>query len=213
MADTKISGLTNLAILADADRIAIAEASAPTATISATLATLRGYLQANGGLPYLKRLGITAGTTLTTMTELTDFTVALAAGRWRFEYWLQVSSNTLANSFKFAVDHSGTTTTFVYTLSVMGNSDLAAVGSWDQEVNATTGFVLSSFATRIKNTTLGPGVAVDTADVYLFVRISGRFESSTSGNFKLMYGSEVAGNLTSVHSMSCVLLYNLTATV
>jgi hypothetical protein len=213
MADTKISALTDLTLLADLDRIAVAEASALDATVSCTLVTLRRYLQSLGGLAYIVRGGGIYNTTVTSMTELTDFTVALAAGAWRFEYWLQVQSGTLTNAFKFAVDHSGTTSSFVYTMMVMGNSALAAVGAWDQEVNATTGFVISSFATRVKNTTLGPGTGVDTISANLLVRISGRLQSSTSGNLKLMFGSEVATNTTTVQALSTLLLYNLTNTV
>jgi hypothetical protein len=213
MADTKISALTDLTVLADLDRIALAEASALDVPVSCTLVTLRSYLQSLGGLPYIQRAGGITTTTVTSMTEVTDLTVALAAGAWRFEYWLEAQSGTLTNAFKFAVDHSGTTSTFVYTMMVMGNSAIAAVGAWDQEVNAMTGFVVSSFATRIKNTTLGPGTGVDTISANFLVRISGRLQSSTSGNLKLMVGSEVATNTTTVQALSTVLLYNLTNTV
>jgi hypothetical protein len=213
MADTKISGLTDLTILATGDRIAVAEASALDATVSCSLATLRSYLQSVGGMAYVKGLSTGMSTTVTTMTEVTGLTVALAAGGWRFEYWLEVTSGNVANSFKFAVDHSGTTASFLYTLLVMGNLATAAVGAWDQEVNATTGFVLSSFATRVKNTTLGPGTGVDTTFSGFLVRISGRLQSSTSGNLKLLIGSEVATNQTNLSDRSCVLLYNLTNTV
>lgn len=212
MADTKISALTDMTDLADGDSVPIADATDLVATKRCTLARLRTFLQSVGGMLYIKRLGTSASTTLTSMTEAANLTVSLAAGRWRVEYWLLANSDSTANSFKFALDHSGTTTSFVYWMSVMGSSDLAAVGSWDQEINATTGFVLSSFATRVKNTTLGPGVGVD-ATSNLLVRLSGTFQSTTSGSLKLMFGSEVGGATTFLNDRSVLLLHNLTNTL
>jgi hypothetical protein len=213
MADTKISDMTDLATLADGDELAVADASDLTANKSFTLATLRGYLQglhtAVGGLPLIKTLTSDATENETaSMAEVTGLTyTSQPLGRWIFEYNLIVQTADVANSFKFAVDHSGSTLTFLYWMHVMGNSATAAVGAWDQEVNATTGFVISSFGTRVKNTTLGPGTGVDTANADVQVKIIGMFQNTGIGNLKLMHGSALTqANGTTVKAGSSLML-------
>jgi hypothetical protein len=219
MADTKISDMTDLTTLADGDELPVADASDLTANKSFTLATLRGFLQGIngpviGGLPLIKTLASDATENETaSMAEVTGLTYSSQpAGRWLFEYNLIVQTADVANSFKFAVDHSGTASSFMYWMLVMGNSATAAVGAWDQEVNATTGFVISSFATRLKNTTLGPGTGVDTANADVLVKLVGMYETVTTGNLKLMHGSALtqANGTTVKAGSSLVLLVNAT---
>lgn len=213
MADTKISALTDMTDPEENDALPICDASDLATAKRCTLGSLRNFLQSVGGMLYVKRLGTSASTSLTTMTEATNLTVIVPAGVWRFDYWLLMTSDVTTNTFKIAVDHSGTTTSFVYWMLVLGNSDLGSVGTWDQEINLTTGVCLSSFGTRVKNTTLGPGVSVDAAASSLLVRVSGLFQSTTTGSLKLLWGSEVGGVLSSLNLNSTLLVHNLTNTV
>jgi hypothetical protein len=173
------------------------------------------FLRGTFGFPYVKRLASDATENETaTMAEITGLTITTPlGGKYIFEYYLRVHSLDVLNSFSFAVNYTGSTSSFDYWMSVMGNSAAGAVGAWDQEVNATTGFVLSSFGTRIKNTTLGPGTGVDTANADMMVRITGMFVAATSGDLKLMHASElVQANGTTVKAGSAVILTNVDTT-
>lgn len=211
MADTKISALTNLTDLADDDRIPVADASDLTVTQSLTLATLRTFLL-QSAMRYVKRLGSDHVNSSEVSETVTGLTATIPSGDWRFDYWLVVQLNP-ANTIQFAINHTGTTSSFVMWISAMGSSAAAAVGAWDQEINATTGFILSSYAARAENTFRGAGVSVDTVNAPLLVRITGVVRSTTSGDLELRFGTATSGTTVSLMSDSALILQSLVNTV
>ena len=133
----------------------------------------------------------------TTVSEITGLTTGtLAAGTYHFKYVLIAQSSATANSMKFAVNSTATTSTFMYNLFFPSAGVTAATGVMDQEVNATTGNVWAFAATRVKNTTIGPFTDVDTQNADIMVIVEGIFIASTTGVLSILGASETTGTIT-----------------
>lgn len=132
----------------------------------------------------------------TTMNEVTGFNTTLGSGTYHFKFVLICTANATTNSFKFSVNHTGTTSVFVYNLYFPSQGVTAATGVVDQVHNATTGNVWAFQATRTKNATLGPQTGVDTGSSDIMIIIEGFFINSTSGDFELYEGAEEATTTT-----------------
>lgn len=142
----------------------------------------------------------------TSMTEVTGFNTTLGTGTYTFKFSLITQSSATTNSFKFAVNHTGTVTTFMYNMFFPSAGVTAATGAVDQETNATTGAVWAYHASRVKNTTLGPQTGVDTADANILIIIEGIMIVTVSGDFELYYGNETTGTGTVKTGSSCVIM-------
>lgn len=135
-----------------------------------------------------------AANNTTSMVKITALDFAVPPGTYDFEYTIIAQSSATATSLKFAVNHTGTVTRFLYNLFFPSAGVTAATGAIDQEVNATTGQVWAYQATRAKNTTLGPMTDVDTANADIMFIIKGQMVVTVAGNIELYHGSETAAN-------------------
>jgi len=144
---------------------------------------------------------------LTTAVRVSGMDVTVPSGTYVFEYYIRAHFADLGNSPKFAVNHTGTTTSFMYDFFFPSAGVSASTGSIDQELNATTGQVWAFQATRTKNTLLGPETDVDTQNADIMFRITGLMVVTVTGTLELYQGSEVAGNLITIKAGTCLVLY------
>lgn len=201
MADTKISNLTQAASGLAADEFAINEAGtskkitlsqvAHFTNISGIVVSLAGDATANG---------------LTTAVRVSGMDVVVDAGTYVFEYYIRAQFADADNSPKFAVNHTGTTTSFMYDFFFPDSSATAADGVIDQEVNDTTGHVWAYQGTRTVNTLLGPEVGIDTINADILFRITGLMIVTVTGTLELYQASEVSGNLITIKAGTCLIL-------
>jgi len=129
----------------------------------------------------------------TSMVEITGLNKTVGAGTYAFEYYIRAQTvGAAANSIKFAVNHTGTTTVFIYSLQWPSAGVTASTGAVDQEAAAiTTGSVWAHQSTRVKNTTLGPQTGLDTDAADVLFRITGLMIVTVSGDLELYHGSEL----------------------
>jgi len=111
-------------------------------------------------------------------------------GTYTFEYYINAQVSITTQTVKFAVNHTGSTTSFMYNLFHPGSLNTTANAAMDQERTGTAGAVYCVNATRIKNTTLGPQASIDSADADIFYRISGVMVVTSSGTLELYHGCE-----------------------
>ncbi len=144
----------------------------------------------------------------TSMVKITGLDLTVGAGTYTFEYYIRGRAADVLQSLKFAVNHTGTTTVFVYSLKWPSAGVTASTGAINQDAPAiTTGSVYAHQSTRTKNTTLGPQTGVDTANADILFRITGLMIVTVSGNLELYHGSELAqANGTSVMAGTSLIL-------
>ena len=197
MADTKISDMVDLTSLASGDEVPVADASDLTANKSFTLATLTAYLQTLG-MPKITTLTSAYTNSTTTGTEVTwlSFT-GLAAGTYYVKWTLLFQSAATGTSVKFGVNYTGTVTRMSMTAQFPSAGVTAATGTWEDDLNVTTGAVWGYLITRTESTTapnLGPWVGVTAASVDHFCVVEGVVVVSDIGDLELWAGSEVASS-------------------
>lgn len=203
MADSAISQLTLAASGLAADEFAIGEAGA---SKKITLSQIADFVNSSGIL--ISLASNETPSSATAMVRVSGIDVAnVDAGIYTFEYYIRAQFAGANQSIKFAVNHTGTTTSFSYSFQYPGTFSSTATGAIDQVVNATTGAVWCQQSTRIKNTTLGPETNVDTIDSDILFRISGMAVVTVSGTLELYYGAESAaqGNIT-IMAGTCLIL-------
>lgn len=144
----------------------------------------------------------------TSMVKITGLDLTVGAGTYVFEYYIRGRASDVLNSLKFAVNHTGTTTVFFYSLMWPSAGVVAATGAVDQDAPAiTTGSIWAHQSTRTKNTTLGPQTGVDTANADILFRVTGLMIVTVSGTLELYHGSELAqANGTSVMAGTSLIL-------
>lgn len=128
-----------------------------------------------------------------TLAEVTDLTLTLPAGTFKFEYWLIGQSTVTTTGLHFAVNHTGTVTRIVYdTIHTENGTSVAAVA--DNVGFGSAGNVKAGSCSQTKHTTVVQvgcyGVQVANSDVFL--RLEGIVVASTSGDLELWHCSETA---------------------
>jgi hypothetical protein len=141
------------------------------------------------------RLGATVTNSTTTAAKVTGLDLACGPGTWVFEYFLRVQSATVTVSPKLSVNHSGTVTTFLATLTALTTDVTGSAFAWDQDVVAPT--VMSGMAQRAKSSAAtmvhsATTNAVDTINSDVLVQISGLLVCTVGGNMELYHASETA---------------------
>ena len=135
-----------------------------------------------------------AANATTGMVEITGLNRTVGAGTYHFKYVVRAQSSATATSLKFAVNHTGTTTVFLYSLYYPSVGVTASTGVVDMETNPTTGSVWAHASTRAKNTTLGPQTDIDVQNADIMFLIEGMMTVTVSGDLELYHGSETAAS-------------------
>lgn len=208
MADTKISGLSAItgANLATGDLLAVVDVSDTTMAGSGsdkktTLDDLVTWLQANKGLPRVKRLGSQHSNSTTTPTKVTDLDMTLEAGTYTFNYWIIERSATITVAPLYNFNFSGTATVarWWFQYADLSSTLLAAIGTVSHNVSTPTlGFQMAQSEDTMATTATGnmhPSAttnAVQTTATDILVKITGLLVITVSGDMQLYHGSETA---------------------
>ncbi|GEM_PF-1467322 len=161
---------------------------------------------ANGGTQITtKALSANLTNSGTTFAKVTNLDQVVGVGTWAFKYLILYSSDTTTTGIKFAVNHSGTVTSFVANGWYQENTTAAATGAADQ-VHTTFGLVAGG-ATRSKSTgtALVQTASVDTINVDMLMVIEGLMVVTVSGNIEL-YSAGEAATVTTVRKDSSLIL-------
>lgn len=146
-----------------------------------------------------------AGTT-TTMRKITGLDLTTGTGSFQFKYMIRYDSAVSTTGVKFAVNHSGTVTSFVanhyWNQATSTASSLAA----DQHLAGAAVGLFSTEGVRAVNITAGPSASVDTAGADMLWVIEGMLVCSVSGDMQLYAGAEVAAVATVSSGSSLVLI-------
>lgn len=139
------------------------------------------------------------------LTKVTNLDFAMGIGSFIFEYVICYRSAALTTGISFAVNHSGTVTTFVWD-QVFGAIVAAdATAGADQDQILATAAPVRVFSSRAKFTTVrGVTISVDTANADMLMRIYGLAVVTVAGNLELWCGSEVAASQVTVKAGSIV---------
>jgi hypothetical protein len=188
MADTKISALTAATAAAVANELAINESGT---SKKLTVSLLRDLLGVQKSVAASNHVATTVAP-----TEVTEMSMTLVAGTYRFSYFLIVQSATTTVGINFAINYTGTSTRITYSLRWPDTGVTAALGAVDDTANAATGQVVAHSTSRVENTTTATvssgtaGFAV--VDVDCFAVIEGVLVVSDGGDLELWHGSETA---------------------
>jgi len=234
MADIKISALTQVPAASGLDELAVNESgvskkvnitqlatflntspdftgvpTAPTASAGTNTTQIATTAFAQSGGPVSVKF-LNADETpnaQTAMVRVSGMDVSgVASGTYVFEYYIVAQAAGTTQSFKFAVNHTGTTTVFIYNLYFPSAGVTAATGAIDQDNNPTTGSVWAFHATRTKNATLGPQTGVDTLNANIMLRVTGMMIVTVSGTLELYEGCELGGINTTIKAGTCLIL-------
>jgi len=201
MADTKISNLTLTASGIGSQEFAINDGGT---SKKITLDQISQFTNISGVHISLSNDAVANG--LTTPVRVSGMDVTVGSGIYVFEYYIRAQFAEASNSPKFAVNHTGTTTSFMYNLFFPDAGVTASTGAIDQEANTTTGQIWAFQATRTVNTLLGPEVSVDSINADIMFRITGLAVVTVAGTLELYQASEVAGNLITIKQGTCLIL-------
>lgn len=131
----------------------------------------------------------------TTATEVTGLSMALPTGNFTFRYDLIVQTSVTTTAVKFACNHDGTVTKFVYWYYGATGTATAADGIIDQTISSTTGGLFCVEADRAKSTTaLTAFVSIDTINADTYFVLEGVMVVTVAGNLELWHGSETAAS-------------------
>jgi hypothetical protein len=191
---SKRSSVTQLQTFLNQSPNLVGTPTAPTAAINTNTTQLAtcAFVQTGGPVKVLA-LASDQANAQTTMVRVSGMDVTVPSGTYIFEYYIRAQTSNTANSMKFAVNHTGTTTSFIYNLFFPSAGVIAATGAVDQESNPTTGSIWAVHATRVINTTLGPQTDIDTINADTLYKIEGFVIVTVSGTLQLFHGSETAG--------------------
>ena len=190
MADTKISALAAASAAAGANEIAINEAGTSKKLTVTQIEKFLGIQKTTLSSAYTN--------STTTGTEVTGLSFAgLAAGTYHVKWVLLFRTAATSTSVAFGVNYTGTVTTMSVVLKFPSAGVTAATGTWEDELNVTTGAVWAHLITKTKTTTapnLGPLVGVVAANVDIFCVVEGVVVVSDTGDLELWARSEVAAS-------------------
>lgn len=135
----------------------------------------------------------------TTGIEITGLRLpAVGPGIYVAEYFIVYQSAASTTGVKFAVNHTGTVTSFTATLQI-ATTGTSAVSAVHDQVTTTTPTIMGALAVRSMATTapnLGPWTDVDTLAADMQVYIYCNLVVTVVGNLALWHASEVTANST-----------------
>jgi hypothetical protein len=138
------------------------------------------------------------------MRKITDLDLTTGTGTFQFKYIIRYQGTASTTGSKFAVNHSGTVSSFVANHHWAQSLSTAASLTADQDIQATVG-LYSVHAVRAKNITAGPNTTLDSAGADMLWIVEGMFVCTVDGNIELYHGSEVAAVATVMAGSSLVL--------
>lgn len=153
-----------------------------------------GTDQTSGGGPISAKLTADYTNSTTTGTEVTGLQVTLAAGTYRFSYFLAVQAATAANAADFGINFTGTHTVLMARLNYSDTGSTATAGSSDDVVTGDGGELLLGSCVNTAESTTVPNLncvtSMTTANANNFWIIEGVIVVTVSGDFELWAASE-----------------------
>ena len=138
-----------------------------------------------------KRLTASQSVASTTPAKITDLDQATETGTFKFTYYILYQSTATGTGVIFAVNYSGTVTSFVWNQRWVCTSSTASTNAATQNDIAAAGRVIANFASRAKFTTArGNTGSVDTANADMLMIIEGIMVVTAAGNLEIYLGSE-----------------------
>jgi hypothetical protein len=130
----------------------------------------------------------------TTLATVTGLSTTVAAGTYVFQYFIQYTSSATGTGVDFAINHTGTVSSFVANWRYAGTGAAASTGAASQVASGATGNIHESFSIRALNTKMGPTVSVDAANSNMLAIIEGVIVVSASGTLEFRHNSETAAS-------------------
>ena len=128
-----------------------------------------------------KRLTASQSVASTTPAKITDLDQATETGTFKFTYYILYQSTATGTGVIFAVNYSGTVTSFVWNQRWVCTSSTASTNAATQNDIAAAGRVIANFASRAKFTT---------ANADMLMIIEGIMVVTAAGNLEIYLGSE-----------------------
>lgn len=151
-------------------------------------------------------LGSNQSNSTTTPTEVTGLSVTTGTGVFCFQYNIIYQAAAATTGVRFDVNHTGTTTHFVWFQRWVDVSATASTAVPDQDDVDAAGNVMGAFASRAKGTAgRGTTLSVDTLDSNMLMIIEGVCVVTVTGDLELWHGSEVAAASTVMAGSSLIL--------
>ncbi len=199
MADTKISALTAITAVLSTTEFPANDAGASKRVTAAQVKTFCG------GVTSKALASDAAANSTTTNAKITSLDTPVGIGTFVFLYMIRYQAAAATTGVKFAVNHTGTVTSFMYNMRYSNLIATASDANADQESNLAAHVTGGVAATRVKNTTLGPTLSVDTLNADMLMIIEGLCIVTAVGNIELYHGSEVAAASTVKAGTSLIL--------
>jgi len=153
-----------------------------------------GTDQTAGGGPTTAKLTADYTNSTTTGTNVSGLNVTLAAGTWRYSYWLAVRIATIANASDFGVNFSGTQTLLTAQLTYQDTGVSTSNGIIDNVVTGDGAETIIAGCVNTAVSTTAPNLncftSATTAATDMFVRVEGMIVVTVSGTLQLYAASE-----------------------
>lgn len=167
------------------------------------VARVSGNSGAAGSDITLQVLTANATTNSTTTPASVMTTTTVGVGTWHFKYLVRYQSGATTTGVKFAVNHTGTVTSFLAQSRWNTTGSAATTGAATQNQAAPRIYEASSV--RAKDTAMGPTVSVDALNSDMLCVVEGILTVSVSGSLELKHASEVAAASTVMAGTSLIL--------
>ncbi|GEM_PF-6933137 len=165
----------------------------PAITTSDTIATLtriNGNSGAAGNDMTWQTLSSDSSSITSTTPTVVMTTTGVGAGTWHFKYLVIYQSTATGTGIGIAVNHSGSTGTFVMDWYHVTTGTTAATGIGDQVSSTNAGQLVEGKSERVKNTITSDSAGVDTANANIEAIVDGVVVVTGSGNLELKAASE-----------------------
>lgn len=151
---------------------------------------------------------LTADATAVTSTSLTSVMAVTtpASGTYAFRYLIRYRSAATTTGVAFAVNYTGTSSSFVSHWYHVTDGTTAATGIADGVAATAAGQLVEGKTSRTLNSSSSATVGVDTAGADLLAVMEGVLIATGSGNLQLVVGSEVSGSGITVKAGTSLLL-------
>ncbi len=199
MPDSKISALTAATAAAAANELAINEAGTSKKLTVTQLGTyllkrIAGDSGAAGDFVTHQYLSSNALANALTVLVTVMTTTGVGVGTWRYRYAVIYQSSSLTTGVGFAVNHTGTATTFVSHSQFVSTGGAAATGTADGVAAVVAGQLVEGKSERAINTMSSATAGVDTINANCLIEISGIIVVSATGSLELKHSSELAAS-------------------
>lgn len=177
-----------------ATTVSVFAATAPTSgqVLTATSGTTATW-QTPSAMASITAISLSSNATAnatTTLTSITGLETTVDVGTYTFVYYVRYQSTTTGTGVRFAVDHTGTVSTFMVQHRYSSSGTGTANGQASMEAT-NVGNLHESQAVRIKNTLIGSATtSVDTANADMLSIVEGMMIVTASGTLKLLHASE-----------------------